>query len=233
MNLHPIKILTIVGKANMKFQFHENMEMISVPDCKDALTALENLCFDICIWEVNFSDRYFRLMTKKLSSIPVIFIFNDLNQLSIATEIGMGFDDYIIKPFDFFDLQYRVSLLLNKRKQIPTYDVDILNIGAVEFYPKLRLIAVNNEQYKLSQRQTSLIYLLLQHSSNFVTRTEILKQLWGDDNLSNARSMDVHLTHIRKLLRKDPTVEIENLYGIGYRITQRFMPALSHKKVRA
>jgi DNA-binding response OmpR family regulator len=61
----------------------------------------------------------------------------------------------------------------------------------------------------------------LQNNGDYLSRSDILKRLWGRDDYFTAKSMDVFITRIRKLLKEEPMLEIENLYGIGYRIRLR------------
>lgn len=70
----------------------------------------------------------------------------------------------------------------------------------------------------LSTRESQLLLLLVQHRNGVLDRRAALRQLWGDDSFFAARSMDVYISRLRKLLRPDPTLEILNVRGVGYKL---------------
>lgn len=134
----------------------------------------------------------------------------------------IGADDYITKPFSFKELYCRIMAILRRVNFIaPSYsENENLSMGALVLYPAQRMLSVNGQQRKLSQREAGLLQMLLLHNGKYVNRSEILKKVWGNDDYFTAKSMDVYITRIRKLIKDDPTLEVENLYGTGYRIRQ-------------
>ena len=71
---------------------------------------------------------------------------------------------------------------------------------------------------KLTTKECELLSLLCQHMNEILERNYALKSIWIDDNYFNARSMDVYITKLRKLLKDDPAVEIINIHGKGYKL---------------
>ena len=70
----------------------------------------------------------------------------------------------------------------------------------------------------LTTKETDLLMLLARNGNNVLERNYALKTIWIDDNYFNARSMDVYITKLRKKLQKDPTVQILNVHGKGYKL---------------
>ncbi|MNR30154.1 Sensory transduction protein regX3 [compost metagenome] len=91
-------------------------------------------------------------------------------------------------------------------------------IGPYEFnYKKLEL-AFEGSITGLSQREGDLLALLLLHKNSILDRNTALLKLWGDDNIFNARSMDVYISRLRKYFVRDTNVEILNIRGQGYKL---------------
>jgi DNA-binding response OmpR family regulator len=80
------------------------------------------------------------------------------------------------------------------------------------------MLCIGNEQQKLTTKESELLTLLCAHANDILQREYALKTIWIDDNYFNARSMDVYITKLRKLLKADPAVEIINIHGKGYKL---------------
>ena len=86
------------------------------------------------------------------------------------------------------------------------------------FDTQKQVLLVDDKQIKLTTKESELLTLLVQNSNNMLERNYALKTIWVEDNYFNARSMDVYITKLRKLLRFDPNVEIINIHGKGYKL---------------
>jgi len=91
-------------------------------------------------------------------------------------------------------------------------------IGRYFFDYTSQFITIGDEQQKLSTKEAELLRLLCLRKNEVLTREEALLNIWHDDNYFNGRSMDVFLSKIRKYLRDDPSVEIINVHGRGYKL---------------
>lgn len=74
------------------------------------------------------------------------------------------------------------------------------------------------EKKKLTTRETELLLMLINKKNDVLDRRYALKKIWGDDSYYNARSMDVYITKLRKLFAPDPSVQIINVHGIGFKL---------------
>lgn len=70
----------------------------------------------------------------------------------------------------------------------------------------------------LTSRESELLHLLCQHENEVVERKEALEKVWKSDNYFNARSMDVYVTKLRKVLRQVGPIEIINVHGVGFKL---------------
>ena len=80
------------------------------------------------------------------------------------------------------------------------------------------MLILGEEQTKLTTKESELLTMLCVHVNDVLERDLALKTIWMDDNYFNARSMDVYITKLRKLLKGDPNIEINNVHGRGYRL---------------
>ena len=94
----------------------------------------------------------------------------------------------------------------------------VYQIGKYTFDTQKQTLIADDKTQKLTTKECELLSLLCQHMNEILERNFALKSIWIDDNYFNARSMDVYITKLRKLLKDDPTVEIINIHGKGYKL---------------
>ena len=104
------------------------------------------------------------------------------------------------------------------RRPAHTVILKDFTIGKYDFDYTSQLIRWDGQQQKLSTKEADLLRLLCIKQNDVLTREEALLQIWHDDNYFNGRSMDVFLSKIRKYLKDDPSVEIVNVHGRGYKL---------------
>jgi len=224
-----LSILVVEDDINLGYLIVENLktkgfEVSLAKSGKEGLRCIMDKRYDLCILDVMLPEIdgfYLAERLRKVSSAPFIFLTARTQEKDKLKGFEAGADDYITKPFSFKELYYRILVALRRVDTSKNnVEEDAINIGAITLYPSVRILSINGQQKKLSQREAGLILMLLQHNGNYVNRSEILKKVWGNDDYFTAKSMDVYITRIRKLLKDDPTIEVENLYGTGYRIRQ-------------
>ena len=152
-------------------------------------------------------------------SIPLIFLTAKTLKADIIQGYKIGADDYITKPFDSELLIYKIKAILNRNQGDENEDIkDEFEIGSYKFVPRLRTLTSGADEYKLSPKESDLLKLLCESGEEVLPRTKALKIIWGDDNFYTTRSMDVYITKLRKYLKKDSTIKIENIHGSGFRL---------------
>jgi DNA-binding response OmpR family regulator len=94
----------------------------------------------------------------------------------------------------------------------------VFQLGKYTFDSQRQLLTIGDDNTKLTTKESELLALLCAHVNQVLERELALKTIWIDDNYFNARSMDVYITKLRKHLKSDPRIEINNVHGKGYRL---------------
>ncbi len=179
--------------------------------------------FDICILDVMMPKKDGFTLAKEIREkdehVPIIFLTAKTMKEDMLSGFQVGADDYITKPFDSEVLLYKLKAIL-KRTVDKNHDPSQkeFDLGQYHFNFDHRTIAKNGESQKLSPKEAELLRMLCIYKNELLPRQKALKEIWGDDNYFNARSMDVFITKLRKYLKEDTSLDIINIHGKGFRL---------------
>ncbi|MBQ3617871.1 MAG: response regulator transcription factor [Bacteroidales bacterium] len=179
--------------------------------------------YDICILDIMMPKKDGFAVASDIrainTTIPIIFLTAKNLKEDVLTGFKIGADDYITKPFNMEELLLRIEAVLRRSGAMEIESVSIYNLGKYSFdCNKQQLQFENDEPEKLTTKENDLLRLLCVNINKVLERNYALKQIWDDDNYFNARSMDVYITKLRKKLSNDPTIEILNIHGKGYKL---------------
>ncbi|MHA3789427.1 response regulator transcription factor [Flavobacterium hauense] len=149
--------------------------------------------------------------------IPIIFLTAKSQTQDVVDGFKHGGNDYLKKPFSMEELIVRIHALLD-RTEIKNDDEGLTNIGDFVFDYTKQSLTYNKESEVLTYREAEVLSHLYRNKNEMVTRSHILKEIWGDDDFFNGRSLDVFITKLRKKLDKDKNVQIINSRGYGYKL---------------
>ena len=163
--------------------------------------------------------REFRAMIRSINpDIPIIFLTAKTMKEDILEGFKIGADDYLTKPFSMEELLLRIEAILRRVKGKKMKDIPFYKLGNFLFDTQKQTLTIGEKITKLTTKECELLSLLCAHANEILERNYALKTIWVDDNYFNARSMDVYITKLRKLLRDDPGIEIINIHGKGYKL---------------
>jgi len=150
--------------------------------------------------------------------VPIVFLTAKSMKEDILQGFKLGADDYLSKPFSMEELLYRIESILRRVRGKKSKDVVTYQIGGFTFDAQKQTLEFDGEIKKLTTKESELLNLLAANANNILERNFALKTIWVDDNYFNARSMDVYITKLRKLLKEDSNVAIINIHGKGYKL---------------
>jgi len=151
-------------------------------------------------------------------AIPILFLTAKSMKEDKLEGFKAGGDDYVTKPFSMEELLARIQAILKRAGQRDDSDTGPYTIGKFVFDPENRLLKGNNAEVKLTTKENDLLKLLNKNSNSILDRNYALKKIWGDDSYFNGRSMDVYITKLRKHLKPDPSLQIINEHGKGFKL---------------
>lgn len=193
--------------------------------CLDGEAGYRAFCknqYDMCVFDVMMPRKDgFQLaqeIREQNTEIPIIFLTAKNLKEDVFEGFRIGADDYITKPFSMDELVFRMEAILRRVRGQRTKDQTAYRLGSFIFDTQRQLLIHGEEKTKLTTKECELLTLLCKHVNDVLQRELALKTIWIDDNYFNARSMDVYITKLRKHLKDDPEVEINNVHGKGYRL---------------
>ncbi|OFX28608.1 MAG: two-component system response regulator [Bacteroidetes bacterium GWA2_32_17] len=192
------------------------------PNGEVALKSFKNNVYDICILDVMMpiKDGFTLAQDIRLinTEVPIIFLTAKTLKEDVVEGFKIGADDYITKPFSMEELLFRIEAVLRRTKGTFNQEQTAYQLGKYVFEANKQNLIFDNKTSKLTTKESDLLLLLCQHINSVLDRNYALKKIWLDDTYFNARSMDVYITKLRKLLKEDPTIEIINVHGKGFKL---------------
>ncbi len=150
----------------------------------------------------------------KTPDIPVIFMSARSAELDRVIGLEMGSDDYLPKPFLPRELVLRVNRLLNTSKLNTQSKKEPIQLGDYIVHLEQRIVTCNNEEVSLTVKEFETLCYLIDNDNKALSRAQIIDSIWGLDYFGSERVVDDTLRRLRKKL---PDLNIEAVYGYGYR----------------
>jgi len=152
-------------------------------------------------------------------AMPVIFLTARGMEDDRIRGLRLGADDYVTKPFSNQELLLRIGAVLQRCYASGAGEASTsFDIGRYHFDPANLLLRMEGEERGLTQRESDILALLCRHRGETVARDLILKTVWGQADYFVGRSLDVFISRLRKYLKEDPSVTIETVHGVGFRL---------------
>lgn len=179
--------------------------------------------FNLCILDIMMPKKDGFTLGKEIKKVeedlPIIYLTAKNLKDDVIEGLKIGADDYITKPFSMEELLLRISAILRRtQKNEEVSTLKQYQFGDFTLHYDQQILESPQGKHKLTSKENELIRLLASELNKNVSRSQALKQIWGDDSYFNARSMDVYLSKVRKLLKEDPKVQIITLHGEGFKM---------------
>lgn len=205
---------------NLILSSYLERESFNVKSFLNGLSAKENILNapDLWILDIMLPDIDGYKLIKEIKSntpdVPIIFISARDADIDRVIGLELGCDDYLPKPFLPRELVIRAKNLLdryNKEEKLE-FDIEPYNIDK-----KSRLVSRGKEEIKLTSKEYNLLLYLVENLGLAVSREQILEEVWEEDYFGSDRVVD---DLVRRLRKKMSDLNIETLYGYGYRMVK-------------
>lgn len=141
--------------------------------------------------------------------IPVIMVSAKGEEINKVKGLNLGADDYIAKPFGVMELIARINANLRRA------NAALLTLGRLKLDEARHAVTVDGNDVKTTLKEYELLRLLLKNAGKVVPREKILASVWGEDYVGETRTLDIHLSMLRRAL-DGSGVSIETVRGVGY-----------------
>jgi DNA-binding response OmpR family regulator len=191
----------------------------------EAINTFVSANFDLCLIDVmlplkdGFSVA--EEIRQKNQKVPIIFLTARSLKEDKIRGFKIGADDYITKPFSTEELLLRIEAVLRRTMATNNNTIvekEIFNIGKFVFDFSNQMIQIDDTKRQLTRKEAEVLRLLCINKNQLVRREFALKLIWGEDDYFMGRSMDVYITKLRKILKDDPSISIQNIHRSGFKL---------------
>ncbi len=191
---------------------------------KDLIRALRSRHFSLFLvdWglpDIDGIDLVRHLLAREGEHAPIIFCSARGSESDIVKALNVGADDFIVKPPRRDEFAARVAAMLRRAYPLAV-EKGTLNVGPYSIDLTRRTFSVNGELVELQNREYAVALMLFQSLNGVVSRTRITQTLWGNEPMETSRSLDTHVSRIRRKLSiaAERGLVLQSVYGFGYRL---------------
>jgi DNA-binding response OmpR family regulator len=224
--MEKIKILLAEDDPNLGFIVKDNLsdkgyDVTLCTNGMDAERIIYKEKFDLYLLDVMMPKKDGFTLAKdireKKDHTPIIFVTAREMQEDKLKGFSVGADDYITKPFNFDELVMRIEAILKRTKSAEPEQTEY-KIGSFTLHVDELKLHRGDAITSLTKKESALLQFLAKHVNQPVKREDMLVKIWKDDSYFAGRSMDVYITKLRKYLKDDSNVEIQNVHGVGFKL---------------
>ena len=221
------KILIVEDDASILLPLEDNLklegyEVASATDGSQGLAMAQEGHYDLVILDImlpklNGLDICRNLRQDK-NATPILMLTAKSQEIDKVLGLEMGADDYVTKPFSPRELLARIKAILRRARQIQE-GIDFCRFGNVEVDFKKFEAKKDGKSLDLTALEFSLLHLLIANNGQVVHRDRILDEVWGEGVYIEPRTIDKHISQLRKKLEDDPQNPrfIVGVRSVGYK----------------
>ena len=223
------KILVVEDDANIRDGIAETLlsecyEVVLARDGLEALAKYKEARPDLILLDVMMPAKSGYDVCREIRAIdastPIIMLTAKGEEFDKVLGLSLGADDYVVKPFGIRELLARVAAVLRRcysgvAAGDGAHGGEPFEFGKCKVDPKRYCLVCGKKEYPLSDREMRLLVYFSHHEGEVLTRDALLNNVWGIEYYGNTRTLDQHISQLRKKLG-DPS-PIETVHGIGYR----------------
>jgi len=227
MHMASAKILVVdddpaIRNLIVRFLNQRKYQVESAANGQSALKLFEQFNPDLVILDVNLPDALGYNLCEEMQSTTDVFILM-LTSRSDASDKKEGFlkgaDDYLTKPFDLQELEFRVKAILKRQRTVSTSEKQPLTFNHMVIDPVRREVKIHEDFIMLTALEFDLLHFLASRPGRVWRRDELIQNVWDYEYVGDQRVVDVHIGQIRKKIEVDSAEPcyIQTVRGVGYK----------------
>lgn len=212
-----------IRKLMETYLIRDGYKVFAASDGLEALKVLDEEHIDLMIADIMMPNMDGYTLTSELRTseynFPILMItakesFEDKKKGFLA-----GTDDYMVKPIDFDEMLLRVSALLRRAKISNEHKIVV---GDITLDYETLTVTTKTETFILPKKEFYLLFKLLSYPKKIFTRQDLMDEIWGFDNETDERTVDVHIKRLREKFDTFGEFKIITVRGLGYKV-ERFI----------
>ena len=212
------KLLVKGIKFNLE---NDGYEVVTGADGMDAVELaaagdIDLIVLDLMMPRMDGLDACTKI--REFSDVPIIMLTAKSEDMDKLMGFEHGADDYLTKPFNILELKARIRALLRRAGSTGKQQADVLACDHISIDRSARNAYNDGRLVDLTQKEFDLVELLMRNPNRVYSREALLDAIWGYDNSSDIRTVDVHIRRLREKLERAPASpeHIMTKWGVGY-----------------
>lgn len=209
-------ILARALQVNLELEGHR---VILNNSLESAKKQLQESSLDFVILDLGLPDgsgfSYLEKVKNEFSHIPVIILSAQSDEDSVVKGLTMGANDFVKKPYSYKELAARMQVVFKK----PAAKTNVVEFGGVKVFEQDRLVKYNDMVIDFNRREFDIFFYMMKNAERIISRDSLLQFLDKESEIFD-RTIDSHISHLRKNLKKHAidSIKISSVYGLGYRL---------------
>jgi len=217
-------ILVVDDQENIRkliaaYLIRDGYRVFLAGDGQEALDVIDKTQIDMMIADIMMPNMDGITLTNELRtsmySFPILLITAKDSIEDKTIGFRAGTDDYMVKPIDFEEMLLRVEALLRRAKIANDHRIEI---GKVILDYNTLTVTTDKESILLPKKEFYLLFKLLSYPQKIFTRRDLMDEIWGFDNETDERTVDVHIKRLREKFDEVTEFKIETIRGLGYKV---------------
>lgn len=216
-----------LGVLLMEFLESENYQVKLCRDGASGLTSFQNNKYDLCILDVMLPQMDGFSLAQKIrnedKNTPFLFLTARSMKEDKIKGFSVGAEDFVTKPFDEEELLCRMKVILRRQEGLDAQEStpSQFQLGDYFFDYTRQELSYKNTPRRITEKENEVLRLLCLHQNQILRREEAVEQIYGKRDYFLGRSFDVFISRIRKLLKNDSRISIENVFKVGFILNVR------------
>ena len=198
-----------------EYLLENGFEVESFIDGQEALKAIDTNSYDMLLLDVNVPTidgfELLEYLREIKNSTPAIFITSLSGIKNLQKGFKLGANDYLKKPFDLEELKIRI-----KHHMRATKNDELIELKGLQFYPKNQYILKDGKKTELKRKEVEIILYFINNKSSIISADELIENVWSSEKTPTYATIRTYIKTLRRALGEDA---IENIKGVGYRLS--------------